>query len=259
MKILYILVFPFILFSCGGASINLEEQESNEVDYKPYLEENRTDLEKWISDIQAVQDAEATEELVFKEKENIEFDFTEVKGTHTGNAYVNETFNSVLVSPFSFGEDLMEGMNRDFFECDLYDVVFDLVNDSYDFNGSLPSKNDERFGSAALAFLKSIEKVKYVFYVTVSKFEAGNVFSSTGSLFESSMSGKVITYDFEKKEVIESTNFDIPGFEEFFWQEYETDSPEKKQERADEALAKKNQEYFPKEILKLCAPNNNWN
>lgn len=252
-------LFVMLAFAVGcTGSNNDKEQEEDLPDYKAHLDDNKEQLESWLEDLEDLTVMKVTESPQFQEKADITFDFSPVKGTHSGNASPNPDFNSILLSTYSFNKELHPDMKRDFFKCDLYEIVHDLINDEPTLSTAIPGRDDDRFPSAAIAYMEATKNVKYVFLVDVEAFNRGSVSALMETLYPGVMKGYMTIYDIQKDELLEYSSFEILGYESLYWSVDEGDSFDDQQKTADYELDQENEKYYPKELLKNYAPDNNY-
>ena len=253
-------ICTFFIYACDdgsskspGVTDYVEEVEVG-IDYEEYLEDHRASLTDWVNSIKRIAELDTFTSKSFYDKEDIEFCLKPVLNLNYGNARPNEDFNTIFISTYSAGgKELHEEMDEDFFVCDIYEAVNGLLEGEEEIQPHLPSRKNEHFSPSAVAYMKATHFIKYVFMVDVTYYYGGKVYEDSETFLPPSMSGNMLIYDLENDQLLETSYFNIPGFETFNFRTY-TLGGTSTSTGLESKFKNRCLFYFPKEIRDIYMP-----
>jgi len=256
MKYAALILILATLFSCKGEVETEEESILTLSDFDNHLAGNTKHLNKWKEEIATIPDL-ISEDMELDQ--SINYNFSPVMGTHSGNATTNEEFNSIFLSTYSLSKPLNEGMEKDFFKSDIYDIISSFINEEDNYYGTaIPSKDDDRFPSAGIAYIDAINLARYVFLIDVSAFNRGQAFAASENLITGDLLFKMYVYDMQEHKLLFVSEQSMEGPTSVSYSVDQNKSFEEQQKSADYYLDKENEEFYPKAIIDLFCEKNNF-
>ncbi len=150
-------------------------------------------------------------------------------------------------------------MDKDFFESDIYDIINSFLNEDEKFySTAIPSKDDERFPSAGVAYIDTVNLARYVFLIDVIAFNRGQAYAASENLITGNLLFKMHVYDMREHKLLLVSEQSIEGPTSVSYTVDENKSFEEQQKSADFYLDKENEEFYPNAIIDLFCEINNF-